>query len=231
MSMKTTLVPLALAAGLFVQVRASLIVDNLNATTVVTTGSQATFRWQSFTPSVAGVGPTDTIAANSPLTADVALTSAEFLRAPSGTASTGLIFIDVHEYDAATDTLGAYIGSSADSLDVNNTAFNAPLTWTFPSLVLNPATPYALAFSSDGAPGNVYGSGAGARISAANFGSGFVSTYTGGEAVGSVGAVAFDARFRVGMQVVPEPSAFSLFALGGLLAARLSRRRVSPESA
>jgi hypothetical protein len=214
--------PLAALVLAFTTVRANLIVDNLNAATVVTSGSQATFRWQSFTPSVAGVGPTDTVAANSPLTASVLLLQAEFIRAPTGTQQAGDIFIDVHEYNPATDTLGTYLGSSTLGVDVNNAASLTTLTWSFPALVLNPNTEYALAFSTDGLSGNVLGAGNGARLAAAHFGSGFVNTYNGGEAVGSVGAVAFDTRFRAVMQVVPEPGSFALLSLG-LLARPLRR--------
>jgi hypothetical protein len=196
--------------------RADLIVDNLNPTTgsAVTTNSQATFRWQSFRPSVAGVGPTDSVVANSPLPSAVYLTSADFVRAPSGTAAAGSIFLDVYAYDSTANTLGAYIGSSGNSLDVNTQPALAVLSWSFPGLSLNPSLEYALAFSSDGIDGNVFAASNGARVSAANFGAGFVETYTGGEAFGSVGAVAFDARFRVVMDVVPEPSTAGLFLLG-----------------
>ena len=190
-----------------------ILVDNLNLPSPVIAGAQSTYAVQSFTPSVAGIGTSDTVAANSPLPATIFLGSAEFLRGPSGTADAGQIFIDV--YEGAGNT-GTYIGSSSNSIDVNNAPALSSLAWTFDGLGLNGGVEHALVFSSDA----ISGSPILARLTAANNGGGFVNTYDGGTAAfasaDNSSPLAFDARFLVTLNTIPEPSSMALFGLGGL---------------
>ena len=139
----------AFTAATFAANATLIVVDNLNLPTPDAGGSQSTYGVQSFTPIVAGIGTLDSVTPNSPLPATVFLEGAEFLRGPTGTADPGLIFIDVYE---GVGNGGTYIGSSANSFDVNNTPALSSLAWTFNGLGLNSGVEHALVFSSDACP-------------------------------------------------------------------------------
>lgn len=204
---------LPLLSALCLPVGASLVVvDNLDLPSPDTTGSQSTYGVQSFTPNIAGIGLSDTVAANLPLPSTVLLKSVEFLRAPAGTAGAGQIFIDL--YEGAGNT-GTYLGSSVNSIDVNSAAALSSLVWNFPDLSLNSSAEHAFVFSSDAVEGGLLS----ARLTAANNGGGFVSTYDGGTAdndANNLSPINFDSRFKVTFDAVPEPSSLLLLGLGGL---------------
>lgn len=210
--------------GILAHANAALIVlDNKDAATVTTTGSQSTFGSQSFTPSIAGVGLADTVAANSPLPANVFLTSITTVRAPLATATAGQLFLDIY---LGGGSGGTYIGSSLNSIDVNSATSLSDMTWYFPFLSLVSTSQYSFTFSTDNVAGGT--SGVGGRIAAANFGSGFVSTYSGGVAYNqSNSEQTLDARFLATFETIPEPSSllFIGMVVGGLC---LARRRYGP---
>lgn len=202
----------------------NITVDNLDLPTPVTTGAQSNYAVQSFTPNVGGIGLSDTVADNAPLPSTVYLQSATFLKTPdSGTDSTdGQIYIDVYLGDGND---GVYIGSSTNSIDVDAAASSSKMTWFFDNLNLDSTLEYALVFSTDA----IAGSSAIARLTAANNGAGFISTYSGGEADNSADGnspVAFDARFAVRYTTspvaVPAPAALPA---GIMLLAGLSVKR------
>lgn len=200
---------------------ALIILNNKDAATVTTTGSQATFGSQGFTPNVAGPGLTDNVTANSPLPANVFLTSITLVKAPAGTATAGQLFLDIY---TGAGNGGTYIGSSLNSFDVNNAASLSELTWQFPTLLLSSSTLYNFAFSTDNLAGGT--TGIGGRVAAANFGGGFVSTYSGGVAYNAntpSTSTALDARFLATFETVPEPSHVAL--LGVTAVGWLYRRR------
>lgn len=173
-----------------------------------TAGAVGEFSVQTFTPSVAGLGVNDTVAATSPFPAGVGLQSVSFLKAVSGAATTGQLFIDV--YRGAGDT-GTYLGSSTNSVDVESAAGLDVLTWNFPDLFLDSTVEHAFVWSTDNTAGNTVL----ARIQVArDSGGGFGSSYSGGTADnnGDGGSpLAFDTRFQVTMtdQVV-DPGSINL---------------------
>lgn len=206
----------------------AIVIDNINLPGLVTAGSQASFTVQSFTPNVAGVGTGDTVAANSPLTPQVKLTSASFVRSPLGTATTGSLFLDLYLGDGDD---GTYLASSMNSVDVNSAAALSVMSWNFNSVLLNSTSQYALVFSTD----NVAGGSVLGRVAAANNGAGFVNTYNGGTADdngNNNSPLAFDTRFSAQFQIVPEPNSTALWALfaAGLICSyglRMRRKRSS----
>jgi hypothetical protein len=218
------LLTLLLLAGTSLPSSAALyIVDNLDLPTPTTSGAQSNYQMQSFTPTVAGIGTSDTIAANSPLPTSVYLESVTFITTPAGTGSTlGSLFVDVY---TGRGNGGTYLGSSINSINVAGTAFNTEITWNFDDLVLtNSGSEYSFVFSTDG----VAGGSATARLTAANNGGGFVNTYSGGVAddqAAGTSPVPFDSRFQVGLSAIPEPS-LSVALLCGLgLVGLFNRRR------
>jgi hypothetical protein len=205
---------------------AIVTLDNKDSSTVTTTGSQATFGAQTFRAATAGPGTNDSVAAATPLPATVYLQTATFVKAPSGSATAGPLYIDVYATDNGSNiaTGGTYIGSSTNAIDVNNATALADVTWNFASLAISSSSTYSFAFSTDAIAGGT--STVGARLAAANFGGGFVSTYSGGTAYNSVNppaAVSLDARFATTFDTVPEPTGCALAGVGGLLL--LARRR------
>lgn len=202
----------------------SIVLDHVNLPSLTTAGSQATFEYQTFTSSIGGLGTTDTVSANSPLEKLSALETISFVRAPSGNATGGSLFIDIYTGSAGDD--GIFLGSSLDSVDINSASALEVLTWSFGDLLLNSADTYSLVFSTNSGAGGTTGG----RVAAANNGAGFFDTYTGGFARGPGDAVvAFDTLFAASFFVVPipEPSAAVLFGLGiaGISAFCLRRRR------
>lgn len=161
-----------------------------------TAGAVGQFAVQTFTPSIAGQGVNDTVGANSPLPAGVGLQSVSFLKAVSGAATAGQLFIDV--YEGSGDT-GVYLGSSTNSIDVEAATGLDVLTWNFPDLFMDSAAEHALVWSTD----NLAGSTVLARIQVArDSGGGFGSSYSGGASDDSgdgLSPLAFDTRFQVTM--------------------------------
>ena len=202
---------------------ALITLDNKDSGTDVTTGSQATFGSQGFIPNVAGSGLADTVSANSPLPATVFLTSITTVKAPSGAATAGQLFLDIYQGGGSG---GTYIGSSLNSIDVNSATALSDLAWSFPALPLSSATLYSFSFSTDNVSGGT--ANIGGRIAAANFGSGFVSTYSGGVAYNQSNvAQGLDARFVATFETVPEPSSILLagIAIAAMAIGRRSWRR------
>lgn len=223
MKTKTTLCILAALSAVSLTVNAAtIVVDNLDLPTPVTTGAQSNYQMQSFTPAVAGIGTSDTVAANSPLPATVFLESVRFLTTPTGTGSTlGPLFVDVY---TGTGNSGAYVGSSSNSVDVAATPFNTTIQWTFANLPLISESTYSFVFSTDA----IVGSPATARLTAANNGGGFVNTYNGGIASANASgtpALNFDTRFQARLNTVPEPSSALLGGFGVFMLGLLRRRR------
>lgn len=193
------------------------ILDNKDNNTVITAGSQSSILFQSFRINYPGAGTpanggNDNIASLPP-GVPVALNTATFVRAPASTTlgTAGPLFLDLYEFTGPVPHLGAYIGSSTNSIDVNNAAPLSNLTWNFPSLWLTQGVEYLLQFSTDGVAGNP----ATGRIAGANFGSGFGNTYTGGSAAQPNGTLlGFDTRFELTASV-PEPASIMVL-LGGV---------------
>lgn len=209
---------------------ATLVIDNKDHSGVVTTGSNSSFQYQTFTPNTGSTAAgnasnNDNIAANLPLPATVYLETTTFVRAPSGTATAGALYLDVYAYNTATNSYTAYLGSSTNAIDINAATALTDLTWSFASLALNSAQEYALVFSTTNTDDGLAFQGTSGRVAAANFGGGFVSTINNAEAANppTITQAAFDARFEVVMNTVPEPSAVLLGAFG--LLGVLRRRR------
>lgn len=229
-SLKTSFVLLSMALASH---GATVILDSKNNVGLVTTASQATFGAQSFNLNVAGAGTNDTVAANlsainSAGVGQITLNSITFVRAPSGTATVGSLFVKI--YTGSADASGTPFAVSTNSIDVNGATALSDLTWTFGSPALSAATNYFAVFSTNGASNSTGTDGVGARIAAANFGGGFLSTVYGGSDTSLRGfnslnppvGTNLDARFLVNFDVVPEPSSA---LLGGLGAICLLRRR------
>lgn len=215
--MKSLILSLAFLASASVS-NAAIIIDNyIGQQNGEETGAVGSFLVQSFTPSTAGLGANDTVAANSPLPATVLLQSATFLHALTGPEpALGDVYIDVYEGDGDD---GIYIGSSLNAVDVASTAPLATLTWNFANLELDSTLEYGLVFSADA----IAGSPKPARLQVArDAGGGVGNSYSGGTADNNShnnSPVAFDARFTVTMAVaVPEPSSIALagLAIAGL---------------
>lgn len=232
--MKNTLL---LSAFLLVGTAASqavtVIVDNyFTEQNGSTTGAVGDFAVQSFTPTVAGLGVNDTVAANTPYTgatATVSLNSVSFIRAVSGSSFNaslgGPTQTFVHVYLGAGNG-GTYIGSSTNSIDTDAAAGLSTMTWNFNNLALaSPGSQYAFVFtnSADSAPGTTNYH---ARLQVArDAGGNFNSSYSGGTASPNPNGsspTAFDSRFEVTMSAIPEPSAALLGGIGMLM---LLRRR------
>lgn len=201
----------------------NIVIDNLDLSGAVTGGAQSNYQKQSFTPNVAGIGLSDTVADNAPLTDFVALESATFLRSPDGAGDStdGQIFIDVY---LGIGNGGTYVGSSSNSIDIDAIAADEEMTWFFDNLELDSTLEYALVFSTDALEGGV----ATARLTAANNGGGFINTYSGGTAddtASGVSPVTFDARFAVRFTAIPTPAALPAgLAMLGIIAARRRRK-------
>lgn len=223
--MKISLLVATLAIVPLAAHSATIILNNKDSASVVTTGSQATFGGQSFILTTAGAGIGDTVAANSPLPATATLDSITFVKAPAGSATAGLLYVKL--YTGSADATGTPVAVSANSIDVNSATALSDLVWTFSGSTVSTGTTYFAVFATNGANDSTGTDGVGARIAAANFGSGFVSTYAGGTAYNATNptpaSVAFDSRFAVGFTVVPEPSSALLGSIG--LLALLRRRR------
>jgi hypothetical protein len=220
MNIKYTLT--ALAVSIMGANAASVVVDNyIGEPNGATSGAVANFAVQSFTPNVAGPGATDTIAANSPLPATVYLESATFRRAVTGAATAGQLYINVYQGDDGDD--GTFLGSSTNSIDVNSATGDSALIWNFGNIALDSTLETALAWSTT----STAGSSVIARIAVArDSGGGFGNSYTAGTADDNGdnnSPSAFDARFAVSINTVPEPSSAALLGFGGL--ALILRRR------
>lgn len=207
---------------------ATVIIDNAHHSAVVTTGSQSSFGRQSFTFTVAGGtagngSSHDTVTANSPLTALVTLESISFVESPTDNASAtaGQLFLKVFSDAGATS---APVAISTNSINVRGAIDGgalSDLTWSFASVSLSSVPEYFIRWSTNSTNDNT-GLGVG-RVAAANFGGGFVNTYTGGIATNPTGgALAFDSRFEVTFATIPEPAAGLLALFAG---AALTRRR------
>jgi len=95
------------------------------------------------------------------------------------------------------------------------------LTWSFAGIPLSSSPEYFIRWSTNFLEDNT-GLAVG-RVAAANFGGGFVNTYSGGAATNPTGGLlAFDARFEVTFATVPEPASGLLVLLAG---AAIARRR------
>lgn len=211
------------------------VLDNKDNTTVITAGSQASIASQTFMINVPGAGTpanggNDNIASMPP-GIPMLLNTATFVKAPSGTATAGALFLDLYtSTGTGIDPLGTFLGSSTNSIDVNGATALANLTWNFDSLQLTQGVEYILRFSTDSGSGGT--AGVEGRIAAANFGGGFVSTYAGGvarNAAGPAGGLAFDTRFELNVTAVPEPSSTILLLVGGAAIGgwRLRRKRLA----
>lgn len=207
---------------------ATVILDNAHHSAVVTTGSNANFIRQSFVFGTAGgtagnASSHDNVALNSPLPATVALDAITFVESPTDNASAtaGNLFLKVFTDAAAT---GAPVAVSSNAINVRgaiNGGALSDLTWNFPAVSLDSSLTYHIRWSTSSTADNT--GLAVARIAAANFGSGFINTYTGGDANGPTGGVLnFDTRFEVTFTAVPEPG---VSVLGLLAAGALLRRR------
>ncbi|MFD0895632.1 hypothetical protein KBB96_01525 [Luteolibacter ambystomatis] len=223
--MKTPLLIATLATTPIAAHSATVVLNNKDSSGLVTTGSQATFGGQSFILSTAGAGTGDTVAANSPLPATATLNSITFVKAPTGSATAGQLYVKI--YTGSADATGTPVAVSSNSIDVNSATALSDLAWTFSGSSLSTSTTYFAVFSTNNANDSTGTDGVGARIAAANFGGGFVSTYSGGTAFNAnsptPAGVAFDSRFAVTFTTVPEPSAALLGSLG--LLAIFGRRR------
>ncbi|MGC4017454.1 MAG: PEP-CTERM sorting domain-containing protein [Luteolibacter sp.] len=217
------IIPAALIATTVASHSATVILNNKDSAGLVTTGSQATFGAQSFVLSTAGTGTGDTVAANSPLPSTASLTSITFVKAPAGSATAGQLYVKI--YTGSADATGTPIAVSTNSIDVNSATSLADLTWSFSDATLSTTTTYFAVFSTNGASDSTGTDGVGARIAGANFGSGFVNTYSGGTGYNATSptpaAISFDSRFSVAFEV-PEPSTA---LLGGIGILSLLRRR------
>jgi len=223
--MKSALLIATLATAPLAAYSATVVLNNKDSAGLVTTGSQATFGGQSFILSTAGAGTGDTVAANSPLPTTATLDSITFVKAPAGSATAGQLYVKL--YTGSADATGTPVAVSSNSIDVNSATSLTDLTWTFSGATLSTTTTYFAVFSTNGASDSTGTDGVGARIAAANFGGGFVSTYSGGTAFNATNptpaGVTFDSRFAVTFTTVPEPSAALLGSLGVLAIFR--RRR------
>jgi hypothetical protein len=209
----------------------TVVLDNKDHTAVVTAGSNANFNRQSFVFNTAGGtagngASNDSVGANLPLPPLVTLQTITFVESPTDNASAtlGSLFLKVFTDAGAT---AAPVAVSTNSIDVRgaiNGGALSDLIWTFDNPSLSSSTPYHIRWSTNSLADNT-GLGI-ARIAAANFGGGFVSTYAGGTASGTdpLANLAFDTRFEVTFDTIPEPSV-AVCTLGVLLGAGLRRRR------
>ena len=205
----------------------TVLLDSKDSAGLVTTGSQATFGAQSFILSVAGAGTNDTVAANAPLPATATLNSITFVRAPSGTATAGALYVKL--FTGSANATGTPLAVSTNSIDINGAAALTDLTWNFSSETMSTTTTYYAVFSTNNANDATGTDGVGGRIAAANFGGGFLSTVYGGADTNLRGwnnanppvGQNLDSRFTVSY-TIPEPSAA---LLGGIGMFGLLRRR------
>ncbi len=207
---------------------ATIFLDNAHHSAVVTTGSQSSFGSQSFRLDTAGgtAGNAlshDNVALNSPLPTLLRLETITFVESPTDNASAtgGDLYLKIFTDAGAT---GAPVAVSLNAINVRGAIDGgtlSDLTWNFGSPSLSSSTPYLIRWSTNAASDNT-GLGVG-RVAAANFGGGFVSTYSGGVATSPTGtALAFDSRFEIGFSPVPEPAVATFFftAAGTLLRRR-----------
>ncbi|MBP7951676.1 MAG: PEP-CTERM sorting domain-containing protein [Verrucomicrobiales bacterium] len=208
---------------------ATVVLDNKDHSGVVVAGSQSNHSRQSFrfdTPGgTAGNGSSnDNVTANLPLPAMVTLQNITFVEAPtdSASATAGQLYLKLFTDAGATGTPVAVSSNSVDVRGSINGGALSDLVWTFADPSLSSSADYHIRWSTNSANDNT-NLGI-ARIAAANFGGGFVNTYSGGTSSGTnpLADLAFDTRFEVGFTAVPEPgaAALGLLALGGLLVRR-----------
>ncbi|MFT5106548.1 MAG: hypothetical protein ACI9UA_002171 [Pseudoalteromonas tetraodonis] len=221
--MKLKLTIAALAATTMGANAAAILVDNyIGEPNGATGGAVANFAVQSFTPNVPGLGATDTVAANSPLPTTVYLDSATFLKAVTGVATAGPLFLNVYQGNDGND--GTFLGSSTNTVDVGSAAGLDSLIWSFGNIALNSTLETALVWSTTATDDSAVN----ARIAVARDASGgFGDSYTAGTADNdgnNDSPSSFDARFAVSLNTVPEPSSTAFLGLGGL-ALILRRRR------
>lgn len=201
-----------------------IVVDNfIGEPNGATAGAVANFAVQSFTPNVAGPGALDTVAANSPLPATVFLTEATFLKAVSGTATAGNLYLNVYQGDDGND--GTFLGSSLNTVDVEAATGLAPLVWNFGNISLDSTLETALVWSTTATDDSAVI----ARVAVArDAGGGFGDSYTAGTADDNGdnnSPAGFDARFQVVVNTIPEPSAVALMLIGGVALGIARRRR------
>lgn len=206
----------------------AVVLDSKDSAGLITASSQATFGAQSFKLTVAGAGTNDTVTANSPMSSTATIQSITFVRAPSGTATAGALFVKL--YDTGADATGTPLAVSTNSIDVNGATSLTDLVWSFADPTVSTTSTLYAVFSTNGLSDSTGTDTVGARIAAANFGGGFnAAVYGSGDtnlrgwnsADPPVGQN-LDARFKVNF-TVPEPSAALLGGLGML--ALLRRRR------
>jgi hypothetical protein len=188
-------------------------------------GAVGNYITQSFTPNVAGLGATDTVAAQT-IPATIYLTDVTFLKAIAGTNPTtgaGDFFVNVY---LGAGNGGTFVGSSANSIDVEGTAALGALNYTFANIALTDSTAqYAFVFSTTATDDTAVS----ARLQVARNSSGaFANSYDGGSSSNNADGSAptsYETRFAVTYDTVavPEPSSAALLGLGGL--ALILRRR------
>ena len=212
-----------LLAGAPASQAAAVLLDNyIGQQNGDTAGAVGNFRVQSATLNVAGLGASDTVAANSPFpTTTVYLQSFNALRAVTGNSNqAGNLYINVFQ---GAGSGGTFLGSSTNTVNVEGAAALSSLTWNFANIAVNSASQLAFVFSTT-ATNDTFVL---ARLQVArDTGGNFNSTHSGGTADDAAlnnSPSNFDSRFSIGFDTVPEPSSAMIGGIGILLLLRRSR--------